>query len=245
MAEQRLQKWLANAGHGSRRQLEALIKEGRIKVNGEVAELGCKVVGDERISIDGRFIRTVNAQRVSRTIMYFKPPGEICTRSDPENRTTIFDSLPRVSEARWVSIGRLDVGTSGLLLLTTDGGLANKLMHPSSEVPREYVVRVLGEPNDDELDQLRKGVELDDGLASFERLDFTRGEGSNRWYRVMLKEGRNRIVRRLFNHFGYDVSRLMRISYGPIQLPRGLGRGKFRDLTSKEFKALSNAAKKI
>ncbi|MDG1462140.1 MAG: pseudouridine synthase [Gammaproteobacteria bacterium] len=244
MAEERLQKWLANAGHGSRRQLEGLIKEGRIKVNGEVAELGCKVAGDERISIDGRFIRTVNAKRVERTIMYFKPPGEICTRSDPENRATIFDSLPKVSEARWVSVGRLDVATAGLLLLTTDGGLANKLMHPSSEIAREYVVRVLGEPTEDELKQLSTGVQLDDGMARFEGLHFTRGEGSNRWYRVMLREGRNRIVRRLWNHFGYDVSRLMRISYGPIQLPRGLGRGKFRDLTAKELNALKKVAYK-
>lgn len=243
MPEQRLQKWLANAGHGSRRQLEELIKAGRISVDGEVAELGCKVTGDERIVLDGRPLRSAKGQRIERTIMYFKPPGEICTRSDPEKRRTIFDSLPRVSGARWVSIGRLDAATSGLLLLTTDGELANRLMHPSSQVSREYVVRVLGDPTDEEIRQLQEGVELDDGMARFESVHFTRGEGSNRWYRVLLREGRNRIVRRLWNHFGYDVSRLMRISYGPILLPRGLGRGKFRDLTSSEIASLKKCIK--
>jgi len=243
MPEERLQKWLANAGHGSRRQLEGLIKEGRITVNGDVAELGCKVKGNERIQIDGRPVQTDQSKRVERTIMYFKPPGEICTRSDPEGRRTIFKSLPRVSGARWVSIGRLDVATSGLLLLTTDGQLANQLMHPSNEVEREYVVRVLGEPSDADLEQLRTGVELDDGTAKFEQLEFTRGEGSNRWYRVMLKEGRNRVVRRLWNQLGFDVSRLMRVRYGPIQLPRGLGKGKHRELTRGELNALKRAIK--
>jgi 23S rRNA pseudouridine2605 synthase len=241
MAEERLQKWLANAGHGSRRQLEELIKAGRITVDGEVAELGCKVQGGEKIAIDGRLLKATDDKRPERTIMYFKPPGEICTRSDPEGRRTVFDALPRVAGARWVSIGRLDVATSGLLLLTTDGNLANQLMHPSNEIAREYVVRVLGEPTEDELQQLLIGVPLDDGVAKFEALEFTRGEGANRWYRVKLREGRNRIVRRLWNHLGYDVSRLMRISYGPIQLPRGLGRGKFRDLDKAELKALYRA----
>ncbi len=244
MPEERLQKWLANAGHGSRRQLEEMIKAGRITVDDEVAELGRKVTGKERIAIDGKLVRTPKTKRVERTIMYFKPPGEICTRSDPEGRPTIFDSLPRVSGARWVSIGRLDVATSGLLLLTTNGGLANQLMHPSNEVPREYVVRVLGEPMESELQQLVTGVELDDGVARFEAINFTRGEGSNRWYRVRLREGRNRIVRRLWNYFGYDVSRLMRISYGPIQLPRGLGRGKYRDLEPGEVSSLYHSLKK-
>jgi len=244
MVEERLQKWLANAGHGSRRQLEELIKAGRIKVNGEVAELGRKVSGTEKIAIDGRLVQSGVTHRDERTIMYFKAPGEICTRADPEGRRTIYDGLPKVAGARWVSIGRLDVATSGLLLLTTDGDLANKLMHPSNEVPREYVVRVLGEPTADELQQLLTGIELDDGFAKFESVEFTRGEGSNRWYRVKLREGRNRIVRRLWNHLGYDVSRLMRISYGPIQLPRGLGRGKSRDLDPAEIKALYKSVPK-
>lgn len=243
MAEERLQKWLAQAGHGSRRQLEQLIKEGRIKVDGKVAELGCKVTGREKIEIDGRLLRAPKQDQRLRTIMYFKPAGEICTRSDPEGRRTIFKSLPKVVGARWVSIGRLDVATSGLLLLTTDGELANKLMHPSSEVAREYMVRVKGKPTDEELKQLQQGIQLDDGIARFEKLQPTKDEGVNRWYRVMLREGRNRIVRRMWNSLGYDVSRLMRVSYGPIQLPRGLGKGKHRELTPGEIKALRQAVK--
>jgi len=239
--EERLQKWLAQAGHGSRRQLEGMIKEGRIKVDGKVAELGCKVTGTERIVIDGRPLRQAKQKAKPRTIMYFKPAGEICTRSDPEGRRTIFQSLPKVVGARWVSIGRLDVATAGLLLLTTDGELANRLMHPSGGIAREYLVRVKGAPTDDELIQLQEGIELDDGMACFESLQKTKDEGTNRWFRVMLREGRNRIVRRLWNELGYDVSRLMRISYGPIQLPRGLGKGKHRELTPKELTALKKA----
>jgi len=241
MAEERLQKWLAQSGHGSRRQLETMIRDGRITVDGNVAELGCKVTGSERITIDGRLLKAPKKRQPARTIMYFKPAGEICTRSDPEGRRTIFQSLPKVVGGRWVSIGRLDVATAGLLLLTTDGELANALMHPSGGIAREYLVRVKGEPTAEQINQLLTGVELDDGVAKFEKILATKDEGSNRWFRVMLREGRNRIVRRMWNELGFDVSRLMRISYGPIALPRGLGKGKYRELNPAELKLLKRA----
>ena len=237
----RLQKWLAERGFGSRRQMEGWIEAGRVVVDGEVAKLGTKVSGEERISVDGRLVRS--PQRVIRpkVIIYHKPQGEICTRSDPMGRPTVYDKLPRLSGGRWIGVGRLDFQTSGLLLLTTDGELANVMMHPSSEVQREYSVRVLGEVAEHTLRRLREGVELEDGEAHFDELEFAGGEGSNRWYRVVVTEGRNRVVRRLWEAEGHRVSRLIRTRYGPVSLPRDLRIGKNRFLSPRDLEALYEA----
>ena len=242
MAE-RLQKWLAGQGLGSRREIERWITAGRISVDGELAELGVKVDGTERIEIDGKAIRMPKHEKKPRTLIYHKPPGEICTRSDPQGRRTIFESLPKVLGARWISVGRLDFQTTGLLILTTDGELANRLMHPSSELQREYVVRAFGEPTEEQLAELMQGVELEDGKAKFASLVVTEGEGSNRSYRVSISEGRNRIVRRMFEKIACRVNRLMRVSYGPIKLPRDLRPGKYRELGEREVEVLKEFIK--
>jgi len=236
---ERLQKWLAGQGLGSRRHMEKMIVEGRITVNGKVAEIGCKVSGDERIAFNGQLIRQPKYHDFrSKVIVYHKPPGEICSRSDPQGRPTIFDHLPHLAQGRWIGIGRLDFQTSGLLLLTNDGELANRLMHPSSGLAREYSVRVLGKVDDDLLAKLRKGTKLDDGYAKFDRVEFTGGEGSNRWYTVVVSEGRNRLVRRLWEEAGCKVSRLIRIRFGPIRLSRSLRMGKSRFLSAGELNSL-------
>jgi len=240
---ERLQKWLAGKGLGSRREIERWISAGRITVDGEVAALGAKVEGTERVCVDGKPVRVSEREVKDRTIIYHKPPGEICTRSDPQGRKTIFKSLPRVLGARWISVGRLDYQTSGLLILTTDGELANRLMHPSSELQREYVVRALGELDDAALAELRKGVVLDDGKARFESIELSSGEGANKSYLVSVREGRNRIVRRLFEKVGCRVNRLMRVRYGPISLPRDLRPGKYRELNEHEIAELVTATK--
>jgi 23S rRNA pseudouridine2605 synthase len=242
MMAERLQKFLAGAGLGSRRQIEAWIAQGRITVDGESAELGQKVSGGEQIRIDGRLVRLKTRPSRVRIIIYNKPPGEICTRSDPQGRRTIFDSLPDLSNARWVSVGRLDVQTSGVLVLTTDGNLAHRLMHPSAELQREYAVRVLGEPSRADLRKLRDSVSLEGGPAHFDDLQFTGGEGANRWYRVVVSEGRNQIVRRLFEAIDCRVSRLIRIRYGSLRLPRSLRQGEYRPLTDAEMTSLLAAA---
>ena len=238
---ERLQKWLAGQGHGSRRAIEKLIAEGRITVDGEVAQLGLKVDGSEKIIIDGKPVRQSRADVKARTLIYHKPPGEICSRSDPQGRPTIFASLPRVLNARWISVGRLDFQTSGLLLVTTDGELANRLMHPSGGLGRVYMVRALGELSNEQMTRLLRGVELDDGPAKFDELLESSGEGANRSYRVKVSEGRNRIVRRLFEAVGCRVNRLMRIGYGPLSLPRDLRPGKYRELGEREIARLSKA----
>jgi len=241
---ERLQKVLARAGHGSRRQVEAWIRDGKITVNGKLAELGISVSATDLIKIDGRSVSTVTGPgTISRTLVYHKPAGELITRKDEAGRPTVFEHLPRLAHGRWISVGRLDFNTSGLLLVTTDGELAHRLMHPSWEVEREYAVRVLGEVDDEVLQRLQDGVELDDGLAGFTSILDAGGAGANHWYHVILREGKNREVRRLWESQGLQVSRLIRIRYGPIELPRDVRAGRFRDLTHKELTTLYGLVK--
>ena len=235
--DEKIQKVLARAGYGSRREIETWIEQGRIKVNRQIAKLGDRIGPEDRVFLDGKPLRIQHAPRL-RVIAYHKPVGEVCTRQDPEGRPTIFERLPRIQNARWIAVGRLDINTSGLLLLTTDGELANRLMHPSSEIEREYAVRVLGEITPENLQHLQTGVMLDDGIAHFDRILDSGGEGSNHWYHVTLREGRNREVRRLWEAVGMKVSRLMRIRYANIELGRSLRPGKFRDLESDELQQL-------
>ena len=237
----RLQKWLAGQGFGSRRQMETWIGAGRVTVDGEVAQLGATVTGTEKIAVDGRVVRASRVGTRPKALIYHKPAGEICTRSDPQGRPTVFDRLPRLAHGRWISVGRLDLQTSGLLLLTSDGELANALMHPSAELRRQYSVRVLGEVSPQKLQRLRNGVELEDGIAKFDEVEFTGGEGSNRWYRVVVTEGRNRLVRRLWEAVDHRVSRLIRTRYGPIRLPRELPAGRHRFLDAGELETLYSA----
>lgn len=239
IAPERLQKFLAQHGYGSRRQAEEWIRAGRLKVNGKQAELGQKVSSADSISLDGRRLRFTAPE--AQTIIYRKRVGEIVTRKDPQGRPTVFSRLPKLKSGRWVSVGRLDLNTSGLLLFTTDGELAKRLMHPSSQIEREYAVRVLGEITEDKLRQLREGVELEDGLASFDSLVEEPGASANRWFHVTLHEGRNRIVRRLWEAVDCQVSRLIRVRFGPISLPSNLASGKSRLLSSQEFEKLSNS----
>lgn len=230
---EKLQKVLARAGHGSRREIEGMISAGRISINGKLASLGDRIELDKslKIRIDGHVIPVPEAAKdICRVLLYYKPEGELCTRNDPEGRPTVFDRLPRLKEARWVAVGRLDVNTCGLLLFTTDGELANRLMHPGHEVEREYAVRVFGEVDSDNLRQLSRGVQLEDGMASFQTVKFSGGEGLNQWYNVTLSEGRNREVRRLWEAVGVQVSRLIRVRYGDITLPKGLPRGGWTEL---------------
>lgn len=235
----RAQKVLAAAGYGSRREIERLIADGQLLINGEVAQLGATLEGDESLVLAGKPISVKASQAARhRHLMYHKPVGEVCSRNDPEGRRLIFESLPSPGVRRWISVGRLDISTSGLLLLTTDGELANRLMHPSYEVLRRYAVRVLGKPDDAALEKLRSGVELEDGVARFVELKETGGQGANRWFDAALREGRNREVRRLWEAIGFRVSRLMRTAYGPVTLPSALGRGRYRELQLGEIRAL-------
>lgn len=235
----RLQKALADAGLGSRREIEGWISAGRVRVNGVIAKLGDRVSSSDRIQIDGRAVERRAARRVSlRVIAYNKPEGEVVTRDDPEGRPTVFARLPRLKAGRWIAVGRLDLNTSGLLLLTNQGELANRLMHPSREVEREYAVRILGEVPPATLQRLVDGIELDDGPARFEQVIEAGGEGANRWYHVSLREGRNREVRRLWEAAGCQVSRLIRIRYGNVGLGPRLFTGHWRELDETEVAGL-------
>ena len=231
----RLQKALAASGVGSRREMEEWIQNGWVTVNGKVAQLGDKVQPEDQVLVKGSVIKLKWPDRLPRIILYYKQEGEIVSRDDPQGRVSIFDRLPQAASSRWVAIGRLDINTSGLLILTTSGELANRFAHPSFEVEREYAVRVLGELGMDEMRLLTsEGVMLEDGLARMERIHSQGGEGANKWYNVALKEGRNREVRRIFEHFGLTVSRLVRTGFGPIGLPNRLKRGQFYELNAAE-----------
>ncbi len=227
---ERLHKALAAAGLGSRREMEAWIGEGRVQVNGETASLGSKVGPRDVVKIGGRRVYLRFEDKRTRILIYHKSEGEIVSRDDPKGRATVFDSLPRLRGAKWIAIGRLDYNTDGLMIFTTSGELANRLMHPRFEVEREYAVRLLGELTDEQIRLLVDGVELDDGPAQLQSCFRAGGEGANRWYRVVIKEGRKREVRRIFEHLGFTVSRLTRIRFGPITLPPQLKRGQKTEL---------------
>ena len=247
---EKLQKALADAGLGSRRDMEALIASGVVTVNGQTASVGDRVTAADMIRVEGRLVRRAMAAAATpRVLMYHKMAGEIVSRDDPEGRPSVFDRLPRVSGARWVAVGRLDFNTEGLLLFTTSGALANRLMHPRYEIDREYAVRVIGELEAEQMLQLQQGIELEDGMAKFDKLEDQGGTGMNHWYLVQIREGRNREVRRMFEAVGMTVSRLIRVRYGAVSLPKTLPRGKRMELTPEEVRAwmldLDDAEKKM
>ncbi|CAM5194977.1 Pseudouridine synthase OS=Castellaniella defragrans OX=75697 GN=HNR28_003197 PE=3 SV=1 [Castellaniella defragrans] len=234
----KLHKVLADAGIGSRRDMEELIVAGRVSVNGEPAHVGQRVAQNDRVRVNGRLITRPKVDRLPRVILYHKPAGEIVSHDDPEGRASVFARLPRIRSGKWLSVGRLDLNTEGLLILTTSGDLANRLSHPRYGAEREYAVRILGELGDQQKADLTGGVELDDGRAQFNSLDYIGGEGSNRWYRVTLSEGRNREVRRMFQTAGVTVSRLIRTRFGDVVLPSNLRRGRWDELSSELVGAL-------
>lgn len=236
---EKLQKVLANIGVGSRRQIETWIAEGRITVDGVTATIGQRVVNTAKICIDGQPVRSTQAHAPkTKVLLYHKPEGEVCTRSDPEGRPTVFDGLPHLRHGRWIVIGRLDLNTTGLLLFTNNGELANHLMHPSQGYEREYAVRILGEVDQAMIKRLLRGVELEDGFAKFKGIADAGGQGANHWYHVILTEGRNREVRRLWESQGVKVSRLMRVRFGNLILPREVRPGRYMELTPEEIEEL-------
>ncbi|WP_293372889.1 pseudouridine synthase [Nevskia sp.] len=256
MSGDRIQKVLADAGVASRRAVETMVAEGRIKVNGEPAAAGQKIVPGDRVTVDGRMVRHSMVKEATQVLLYKKRAGELVTRDDPEGRKTVFKKLPKLDSGRWIAVGRLDLNTSGVLLLTNDGELARRLTHPSFEIEREYAVRVLGTITNETLNKLRKGVELEDGPAHFDKIEAgERAEvafddeddgaeaksAANTWWKVTLKEGRNREVRRLFESQDLKVSRLIRVRYGPILLGRGVKSGGYRELDKDELNALRAA----
>lgn len=239
LPEERLHKALATLGLGSRRQIEQWIAAGRVRINGRVAELGERYVPGDRIEIDGKLLRLQPRPRTHRrVIVYNKPEGEVVTRFDPEGRPRVFDHLPSLRGSRWIAVGRLDINSSGLLLLTTDGDLANRLMHPSQEIEREYAVRVFGEVTQEMRQRLLDGVSLEDGPARFDAIDEVGGMGLNKWYHVLIREGRQREVRRLWEAVGAQVSRLIRVRYGNVVLGDWLRLGRWRELEQEELTEL-------
>ena len=241
MAE-RLQKLIASAGYGSRRWAERLIEQGRIEVNNKVAQIGDQCEITDKVKIDGRSVDLERYQEEETKVLILnKQAGVICSNKDDQGRKSVYSLLPK--ESRWVMVGRLDLNTSGLLLFTNNGDLANKLMHPSSQIDREYAVRVLGQVESEDIKQLTTGVELEDGFAKFDRVTIGGGEGANRWYKVVLKEGRKREVRRLWESLGFKVSRLIRIRFGEIRLPENLKANKYDYLKPGQVKLLLNAVK--
>ena len=236
--EERLHKVLAQAGLGSRRALEERIANGLVKVNGDVAAVGSSLRSGDRVELDGKTFVAGVLSEPARVLVYHKPEGQVTTRDDPEGRPTVFDALPPIKGARWIAVGRLDFNTTGLLLLTTDGELANALMHPSREIAREYVCRVQGEVSEDAIRSLLRGIELDDGPARFDEVERIGGSESHGWLRVVVREGRNREVRRMWEAVGHPVSRLKRVRYGSVELPRLLRRGQCEELAPERVRAL-------
>jgi 23S rRNA pseudouridine2605 synthase len=236
---EKLQKVLARAGLGSRRQIETWIRQGRININQRIATLGDRVSNMDDIRVDGRKVATHDTFTPARQIIiYHKPIGQVCTRQDPDGRATVFENLPKPKQGRWITVGRLDINTAGLLLLTTDGELAHRLMHPSYAMEREYAVRVLGEVPQEKLTRMCEGVPLEDGIARFKQIVEAGGPGANHWYHVILPEGRKREVRRLWESQGITVSRLIRVRFGPVTLPKGLRAGHYVELDRETEQAL-------
>ncbi len=235
---EKLHKALASAGMGSRREMEQLIADGRVTLNGQVAKVGDRVKAGDLVKVNGKVIRLGWKKQTPRVLIYHKQEGEIVSRDDPEGRPSVFDNLPQVRSGRWISIGRLDFNTEGLLIFTTDGELANHLTHPRYEVEREYAVRLIGALDAAQMNALLNGVELDDGLAKVDQIVPAGGEGVNQWYHLIIKEGRNREVRRLMEHLGLTVSRLIRVRFGPIAMPSRLKRGMKEELPEEEVEAL-------
>jgi 23S rRNA pseudouridine2605 synthase len=234
----KLHKALADAGLGSRREMEALIGEGRVSVNGQPAKVGDRVRPGDLVKVNGRLVKLNWKRQLPKVLLYHKPEGEIVSRDDPEGRPSVFANLPPLRGGRWINIGRLDFNTEGLLVFTTDGDLANRLSHPRYEVEREYSVRVLGEISSEQMRSLTTGVELDDGMAKVESITSGGGEGVNHWYTLVIKEGRNREVRRLMEHLGLTVSRLIRVRFGPLVLPPRLKRGMKEELPEGDVESL-------
>ena len=240
---EKLQKVLARSGMGSRREMERLIDSGEVAINGSKAKLGDRVSIADQVSVHGRIVKLTAEEDIPRrVIMYSKPEGELCTRSDPQGRRTVFDRLPKLKGERWISIGRLDINTSGLLLFTTDGELANRLMHPSQQIEREYAVRVMGDVKPEHIKAMVDGVMLEDGMAQFTDVQEFGGEGINTWFHVVIMEGRNREVRRLWESQGLTVSRLKRVRYGSIFLDKRARAGEWIELTQQEIDQLSEMA---
>lgn len=240
MSGEKLQKVLARSGFGSRREMERWIEEGRVLLNDQPARLGDRVSETDSVVVDGKPVKlTFAATAERRVLIYNKPLGEVCTRHDPEGRPTVFDNLPPLRQGRWIAIGRLDINTTGLLIFTTDGELANRMMHPSTQIDREYAVRVLGDVDEAMLERLKQGVLLDDGMARFTDVRYFDGEGANKWYHCVVMEGRNREVRRLWESQGLQVNRLKRVRFGPVFLPSDVKVGTWRELTPKEVDLLA------
>jgi 23S rRNA pseudouridine2605 synthase len=235
MNSERLQKVLSQAGYGSRREIERWIEQGLLQINGQTAKLGAVVNQNDKISLRGRVINNpMKLTSATRILLYNKPLGEISSRHDPFHPRTVFDKLPHLSQGRWIQVGRLDINTGGLLVFTNNGDLAHRLMHPRFEFERQYAVRVFGEVTEEMMKNLKAGVDLEDGRAKFEAIIPQGGEHKNIWFHVIMKEGRHRIVRRLWQSQGLEVSRLLRIKYGPFEMPRWLNRGQYYELKSQE-----------